>query len=94
MFTVRTGRDNGITGITTPGAVPSPARITAALAADGTMTLTVNSAARVTGKATRLIPHQPVENLCRSHDDTQPVTTYTAKEPFNGSISQLKFSTP
>jgi hypothetical protein len=29
-----------------------------------------------------------------SPDDAQPVTTYTAKEPFKGSISQLKFSTP
>jgi hypothetical protein len=58
------------------------------------MTLTGNSAARVTGKAKRLIPRQPAENFCRSHDDAQPVAIYTAKEPFNGSISQLKFSTP
>jgi hypothetical protein len=29
-----------------------------------------------------------------SPDDAQSVTTYTAKEPFKGSISQPKFSTP
>jgi hypothetical protein len=93
LFTVRTGRDNGITEITTPSALTSPARITAALAADGTMTLTVNNASPVAGKATRLIRRLPARNFCRSHDDAQPVTTYTGKETFKNSISQLKFST-
>jgi hypothetical protein len=31
---------------------------------------------------------------CPSHVDAWPVTTYTAREPFNASISQLSFSTP
>lgn len=93
-FAVRTGPAEAITEIATPSIVTSSARITAALGPDGMMTLAVNDGAPVTGQAPRLIPRQPAENFCLGHDDAQSVTTYTAKEPFQGSISHLKFTTP
>jgi hypothetical protein len=92
-FAVRTGAGDAITEITTPAPVLQPARITAALAADATMTLTVNGTS-VTGKAPRLIPRQPAESFCLGHDDGRPVGVYTAKEPFRGSLRELKLASP
>ena len=88
-FAVRTGRDNEVTEVVTPSPVTYPARITATLAADGTMTLKVNEFASVTTRAPRLIPRQPAEDFCLGHDDAQPVTAYAATEPFKGTISDL-----
>ena len=34
-----------------------------------------------------------IQSQLGSHDDAQPGITYITKEPFKGSISQLKFST-
>ena len=93
-FLVRTGAGDSFAEILSPVEIKGPARITAALAADGTMTLTVNAQPAVTGKAASLIPHQPVEDFCLGHDNGQPVAAYTGKEPFKGTITQLKITIP
>ena len=93
-FAVRTGSDDAVTEILTPGVVTMPARILASLASNGTMMLTVNDGVPVTGKAPGPIPRQPAESFCLGYDDRQPVTSYVAKEPFTGTIKELKFSTP
>jgi hypothetical protein len=54
----------------------------------------VNEQPPVTGKSRGLISRQPAENFCLGHDDAKPVGTYTAKEPFKGSISNLTLTTP
>ena len=58
------------------------------------MTLTMNDQPAVTGKADSLIPRQPAEEFCLGHDSGVPVAAYTAKEPFKGSITNLKITTP
>ena len=91
---MRTGPGDAVTEIVTAAAVTNPASISASIAADGDMTLLVNDAAAVAGKAPRLIPRQPAENFCLGHDDARPVTTYTGAEPFKGRIRHLKLTTP
>ena len=93
-FVVRTGADDFFTELLTKSEVTSPARITAVLASDATMTLTVNDQPAVTGKADSLIPRQPAEEFCLGHDSGVPVTAYTAKKPFTGTITNLKITTP
>jgi hypothetical protein len=93
-FAVRTGAGDAITEITAPADLTAPMRITAALAADGAMTLQVNEQPPITGKSRGLILRQPAENFCLGHDDAKPVGAYTAKEPFKGSISNLSLTTP
>lgn len=93
-FAVRTGAAESISEIITPETVTSPTRLTARLTADGTLTLTVNDSAPITGKTPRLIPRQPAENFCLGHDDGRPVTTYTAKEAFQGAVRELKLTQP
>jgi arylsulfatase A-like enzyme len=94
MFAVRTGPDAAVTEIATPAAITMPARISAVLAADGAMTLTVNAAAPVTGRSPRLIPRQPAENFCLGHDDQRPVAGYAGGHSFKGGIKELRITTP
>jgi len=93
VFTIRTGNGNGVTEIVSPEAISGPARITATLAADTTMTLAVNDQPGSKGKAAGLIKRQPQENFCIGFDDGKPVTDYTGKEPFKGSITGLSITT-
>ena len=93
-FVVRTAADDFFTELLTKSEVTGPARITAVLAPDATMTLTVNDQPAVTGKADSLIPRQPAEDFCLGHDSGKPVAAYTAKEPFKGTITNLKITTP
>ncbi|MBM3359628.1 MAG: arylsulfatase [Betaproteobacteria bacterium] len=93
-FVVRTGADDFFTELVAKSEVTGSARITAVLAPDATMTLTVNDLPAVTSKAASLIPRQPAEAFCVGHDNGRPVATYTAKEPFKGTIANLKISTP
>ena len=90
VFTVHTGAKAvaEISGAEIKGPTP----ITAALAADGTMTLRVGDQPAVTGKAAGLLGRQPQEDFCLGHDNGKPVTNYTAKEPFRGSITKLEIS--
>ena len=94
VFVVRTGGGDSFAEITAPGEIAGPAHITAALAADATMTLTINDQPAVTGKARSLIPRQPAEDFCLGLDNGKPVATYTANENFKGSIHELKISSP
>jgi len=93
-FLVRTGGGDAVTEIITDSEFPGSLRITAALAADATMTLIVNGKPAAKGKAASLIPRQPAEEFCVGHDSGKPVAAYTSKEPFKGAITRLKVTTP
>lgn len=93
-FVVRTGADDFFTELLSKSEVAGPARITAMLAPDATMTLTVNDLPAVTGKAAALIPRQPAEEFCLGHDSGRPVANYATREPFKGTITNLKITTP
>jgi arylsulfatase A-like enzyme len=92
VFAIRTGKD-AITEVRSEP-VRGAVRITASLARDGAITLTVGDQAAVTGKAAGPIPRQPQEDFCVGHDNGQPVASYHKPEPFKGSITGLKVSTP
>jgi hypothetical protein len=92
-FAVRTGPDAAVTEIIAPSPIRGRASITATLAPNGMMSLSINEGDQATGKAARLIPRQPAENFCVGHDDARPVTEYTSKERFRGSIQQLQVLT-
>lgn len=94
VFSVRTGPGAAITEVAAASAVAGPARITASLAADGTLTLRVNDQPPVTGKAPGLIPRQPQEAFCLGHDNQVPVAAYSGHDPFRGRLTNLKFTTP
>jgi arylsulfatase A-like enzyme len=74
---------------------PPPGRLTveARLAADGTMTLTLNGQPAATGKAGGLLTRQPQEDFCVGHDNGVPVTDYGVATRFEGSIERLKVVT-
>ncbi|MEN9574093.1 MAG: hypothetical protein RL514_1948 [Verrucomicrobiota bacterium] len=91
-FLVRTGADAAFTEITAPSDFTGSASITAALAADGTMTLKVGDQPAATGKAGKLIARQPQEDFCLGHDNGRPVGDYTGKGAFQGRITGLKIT--
>ena len=92
-FVVRTGSGDAFAEITAPAAA-GPMRITAALAADATMTLTVSDQPPARGKAAGLIGRQPQEDLCLGHDNGRPVADYAGAKAFEGTITELKVTTP
>jgi hypothetical protein len=53
--------------------------IVARLAADGTMTLTINKGQAAAGRAPGWLPAQPRENFCIGFDDGQPLGSVTMK---------------
>lgn len=87
MFSVRTAMGSVTEVRSEP--IKGAVKITAALATDGTMTLTVGEQAAVTGKAPGAIPRQPQEDFCLGHDNGQPVAAYTQGKPFEGRITGL-----
>ncbi len=93
-FLVRTGAGDSFAEILSPAEINGPARITATLAADATLRLTVNDQPVVTGKAASLLPQQPVEDFCLGHDSGRSVAAYSGMKPFKGTITQLKINTP
>jgi arylsulfatase A len=93
-FLVRTGGGDSFTEIVTPSEPVGSARITAALASDGMMSLQVNDQPVVTGKSAKLIARQPVEDFCLGHDNGKPLTSYAGKAEFQGTITNLKITTP
>jgi hypothetical protein len=92
IFAVRTGR-NTLTEVESQP-ITGPVRIVAALARDGTMTLTVGGQAAATAMAPGLISRQPGEEFCVGHDNGQPVAKYGDVKPFAGKITELKVTTP
>lgn len=93
-FVVRTGAGDAFAEITVPAPSAAPLRITATLAADASMMLQVNDQPAATGQAATLIGRQPQEDFCLGHDNERPVADYGATAAFQGSIDNLKITTP
>ncbi|HEY1189023.1 MAG TPA: sulfatase [Gemmata sp.] len=93
VFAVRTGAKDAVTEVRSEP-IKGAVKIRAALAKDGTLTLTAGAQATVTAKAPGLVPRQPQEDFCVGHDNGQPVTSYAKGKPFAGTITDLKVATP
>lgn len=93
-FVVRTGAGASFTEITAATEFSGNDRVVATLGADNTMTLKVGDHPPVTSKADKLIGRQPQEDFCVGHDNGNPIATYTSKDRFQGSITNLKVTTP
>lgn len=93
VFTLRYGAGEAFTEITSPRVISGSTRITASLAKDRTMTLSVNGEVVATTQAKNLVGRQPQENFCLGHDDAHPVATYPSKDRFDGKIEALKIIT-
>jgi arylsulfatase A len=93
-FAVRTAAGDALGEVFANAAASGKLRIRASLTADAKMSLQVNDAPAVTGKAPGLIPKQPAEEFCVGHDSLKPVTNYGGTEPFHGSITELKIAFP
>jgi arylsulfatase A len=92
VFAVRTSKE--AVAEVQSGPIKGPVVITAKLADDGTMTLTVADQQPVPGKARGVIPRQPQEDFCLGHDNGQPVTAYAKVKTFQGKITELKVVFP
>jgi arylsulfatase A-like enzyme len=93
VFSVRTGPGDEVTDVQSKP-VTGPVKITAVLARDGTMTLTVGEQPAATGKAPGLIPRQPQEAFSLGFDKGAPVAAYSKGKPFKGKIADLKVTSP
>jgi arylsulfatase A len=67
-----------------------PHRITATLGKKGRLTLKLDERPPVAADGPGLIRTQPKEDFCVAHDSQVPVAPYTAKDRFEGKISNLK----
>jgi arylsulfatase A len=92
-FAVRHGVDE-VVEILSPAEVKGSFTVTASLAADGAMKLSVVGQDAVTGKAKGALPRQPAEDFCVGHDTAKPVGVYGKLIVLQGSISGLSVSTP
>ena len=92
VFAVRSGAAN-ITRVTADESPAGRIAIEARLAADGTMTLTVNGRTTATGKASGTLDRQPQEDFCVGHDNRVPLDAYDGKTRFAGCIEKLKVVT-
>ncbi len=90
-FAVRTGAE-AVTEIVARDPAAGVLRVEASLGVGGKMMLTINDAVVATGRAAGMLQRQPAEDFCVGHDNAKPVTAYTAKEPFKGTIRKLKVS--
>ena len=93
VFAVRTGTQDAVTEVQSQP-IKGSVKITATLAKDGTMTLTVGDQTAATGKAPGPISRQPAEAFCLGHDNGQPVANYSKGKPFQGKITDLKVTAP
>jgi len=92
-FAVRHGADE-VVEILSPAEVKGIFTVTASLAADGTMKLSVVGQDAVTGKAKGALPRQPAEDFCVGHDNGKPVGVYGKLIVLQGAVSGLSVSTP
>jgi arylsulfatase A-like enzyme len=92
-FAVRHGADE-VVEILSPAEVKGSFTVTASLAADGTMKLSVVDQDAVTGKAKGALPRQPAEDFCVGHDNGKPVGVYGKLIVLQGAVSGLSVSTP
>ena len=80
--------------ITSPAEVGQNAAIEARLAADGTLTLSVEGKMVATGKSSGPFTRQPQEPFCVGYDSANPVdSAYEGKARFTGEIRKLTVST-
>jgi hypothetical protein len=93
-FLVRMGGSGSFTEIVSATEFRGSGHISATLGADAMMTLKIDDQPVATGKAAGLIARQPLEDFCLGHDNAKPLTTYASQEPFQGTITQLKVTTP
>jgi arylsulfatase A-like enzyme len=92
-FAVRHGVDE-VVEVLSPAEVKGSFTVTASLAADGAMKLSVVGQDIVTGKAKGALPRQPAEDFCVGHDTAKPVGVYGKLIVLQGTISGLSVSTP
>ncbi len=92
-FLVRTGAGNLFSEIEVPRTVEGSSTISARLAQDGGMELSVNGQT-ARGKAPGLIGRQPMEDFCVGFDNVKPVTPEAVPGKFDGTLSALKVTIP
>ena len=92
-FAVRNGADE-VVEILSPAEVKGPFVVTASLAADGAMKLSVVGQDAVSGKAKGALPRQPAEDFCVGHDTAKAVGLYGKLIVLQGTVSGLSVTTP
>ena len=92
-FAVRHGADE-VVEILSPAEVKGPFAVTASLAADGAMKLSVVGQDAVSGKAKGALPRQPAEDFCVGHDTAKAVGLYGKLIVLQGTVSGLSVTTP
>jgi arylsulfatase A len=92
-FAVRHGADE-VVEILSPAEVKGSFTVTASLAADGTMKLSVAGQDVVTGKAKGVLPRQPAEDFCVGHDNGKPVGHYGKLIVLQGIVTGLAVTAP
>ena len=92
VFTVHASGKR-IVDITAPKPPPGRLSLSAKLAADGAVALSVNGKIAATGQAGGLITREPQENLCVGFDDRRPVGKYDGQARFQGRLEHLKITT-
>ena len=90
-FTVRESR--ATVTITGGEAPPNSFKLTARLAADGTMTLAIDGRTVARAKAPGLISRQPAEDFCVGFDNHMAVGDYAPPARFRGVLRNLKIVT-
>jgi len=91
VFAVRTGRK--LSAVRSEDPLNGTATIEAHLAADGSMTLSLNGKPPARGKAPGLLAKQPAEDFCVGFDNRRPVGDYDGAPVFHGTIRNLKLTT-
>ncbi len=94
VFAVRHGIGDNLAEIVSPTPILGNTKITASLAADHVLTLSVNDKVVAQKKGVAFVPRQPAEDFCLGHDNEKPVAIYSAKEPFKGQIKELQVTSP
>ena len=92
-FAVRHGADE-VVEILSPAEVKGSFVVTASLAADGAMKLSVVGQEAVTGKAKGVLPRQPAEDFCVGHDTAKALGLYGKLIVLQGVVSGLSVTTP
>ena len=92
-FAVRHGADE-VVEILSPAEVKGPFVVTASLAADGAMKLSVVGQDAVSGMAKGALPRQPAEDFCVGHDTAKAVGLYGKLIVLQGTVSGLSVTTP
>jgi arylsulfatase A-like enzyme len=92
-FAVRHGVDE-VVEVLSPAEVKGSFTVTASLAADGAMKLSVVGQDAATGKAKGALPRQPAEDFCVGHDTAKPVGVYGKPVALQGAISGLSVTSP